>query len=112
MSDYTPTDVALAQAVIDHFHCPDDKHSSWWLNTDELRHAFGPILAAHDATVRAEERARMSQRALDPVFGVPFDHDHDVAIVSAWITDEIHASAYPHHEEHCRSGSCGVQGGS
>jgi|GEM_PF-6241070 len=48
------TGAALAQAVIDNFHCPDDKHSSWWLNTDELRHAFGPILAAHESQARAE----------------------------------------------------------
>lgn len=48
------TGANLAQAVIDHFHCPDDKHSSWWLNTDELRHAFAPILAAHESQARAE----------------------------------------------------------
>jgi hypothetical protein len=62
MSDDTPTtDALLAQAVIDNFHCPDDKHSSWWLNTDELRHAFVPILAAHDESVRAEERERIAR---------------------------------------------------
>lgn len=69
MTDPTPTtDALLAQAVIDHFHCPDDKHSSWWLNTDELRHAFVPILAAHDESVRAAERAdvaRLIEEAAD-----------------------------------------------
>ena len=61
MSDETPVDVALAQAVIDNFHCPDDKHSSWWLNADELRHAFVPILSAHEEAVRAEERERIAR---------------------------------------------------
>ena len=106
MSDYTPT----TDEVRDRYAW--GRSDVGYVSYDEAEAEFDLWLAAHDATVRAEERARMSQRALDPVFGVPFDHDHDVAIVSAWITDEIHASAYPHHEEHCRSGSCGVRGGS
>ena len=61
MSDETPVDVALAQAVIDNFHAPDERHGSWWLNTDELRHAFVPILSAHDESVRAEERERIAR---------------------------------------------------
>lgn len=41
MSDIEYT---LAQAVIEHFHGPDDRHGSWWLNPDELAEAFKPIL--------------------------------------------------------------------
>lgn len=37
-----------------------------------------------DSTIEQTVR-QLSDRALDPDLGVPFDQDHDVAIVSAWI---------------------------
>jgi hypothetical protein len=42
--------------------------------------AVGPMIAASALRDAAEV-------ALDPVRGIPFDHEHDVAIVSAWISE-------------------------
>jgi hypothetical protein len=54
---------ALARVVLDHFHAPDDRHSSWWINTDEMVDA---ILAARPSvpTVTAEQ-VRQAARAAD-----------------------------------------------
>lgn len=58
MSDLDLT--AVEVTVLEHFHGPDDRHASWWINTEEMARAVYPVIAAQ---VREQIAQGIAQRA-------------------------------------------------
>lgn len=50
-----------AEAILERFHGPDDKHATWWINTDEMADA---VLAVRDVEVE-RLRAQVAAAELD-----------------------------------------------
>jgi len=40
MSEHDP----LEAVILDHFHCPDDKHQTWWIRPAEMAAAIRAAL--------------------------------------------------------------------
>jgi hypothetical protein len=37
---------AVQATILDHFHAPDDRHGSWWINPGEMARAVVPLIEA------------------------------------------------------------------
>ena len=83
---WTPTDEQVKRGAAELMR-DDPEYENGTYGPEDYEEMARAVLVAVGPHIAAEALRDAAEVALDPARGIPFDHEHDVAIVSAWISE-------------------------